>query len=366
MASANDTWADRLESVPKVVAEPVKLEGWRAKRRKVPVPIDWVVEKMLAGGDVTIIASEGGLGKSWFAAHIAEKVANGEPVCGELRTDAGNALWIDNENGPDENDRRCRSLDKNVGLQEVRFMEHDVYFHEETWQASEEGIATLARTIDDLVPRLVVLDSLVSIYPEGVKENEAGDIRKVMDALTGALRRDSEGRKRERPPACLILHHTRKGEGEGGWPEFRGSSDIRNACSFMLIMRPVEYDRPDGTVGRHVEFKWTKCRRGRSPDKPMRFRLEAREADTPDEWVEFVPMGESEGKAESLERRLLTTLEGSAGMSLKELAEVIVGFPKDARTRTKLFAPLITSRIIVANVGKGPREPTIYALKPLG
>lgn len=355
--------------MPEIVQEirPLSpLSRWSEYQNTIAVPINWVVDKILAAGDITILASEGGLGKSWKAAHIAMKVANGESVDGVFHVKQGNVLWYDNENGPDENAMRCRNLDREIGFKGMKFKTNDVYFQEHHWIADDEGIETMRKRIVETNPVLIVIDSLVSIFPSGSSENSATDVRIVMDRLMEVLRFSDDGSIRQQPIAALVLHHTKKEsqneQDAGGWPTYRGSTDFKNACSFMIIMRGKEINLKDGTKETRVQSKWVKSRRGRMPKDIYEFALKDHGVeDSPEHWVEYVAYGKAVDFEEYIEEEIRSKISDLETLTAVEIGSRIKGFPTDRRRCSELCKKMVENGVLSEVSAARGQKAAIYA-----
>jgi len=245
--------------VPEVAKEVGAFTTWKEKLDKPIATIPWVVDSLLVAGSSTLVYGEGGLGKSWFAAHVAGCVLTGEPVHGEFEVHRkGNVLWYDNENGEDENDRRTQKMPPK-GFEGC---EYDVYMRETPkyhFKGNSEGLRQMQEDIQEVKPVLCVVDSMISTLEGDMDENSAKDVRALIDGIMATVA-DVES-----PPAFLFIHHAKKAaDGSDDWPGFRGSSDFQNAVGFLVAMRGR---------GDKVQFKWMKSRRGKMPKETYEYAL---------------------------------------------------------------------------------------------
>lgn len=317
--------------------------------KKPPQPIDWVVERMLSAGDLTVMVGDGGVGKSWKAAHIAMKVTSGEMVDGEFKTKAGTVLWFDNENGPDENDRRAWLLDRGKDFPQTRFNPYDVQFYEHYWRADEKGMDLLRALIKEVKPILIIFDSLVSILPEGKSENDAGEMRKVMDGISKTLRFDDDNNQRQQKIAGLILHHTKKDQtdyGSDDWPVFRGSGDIKNAASFLITLRKKVFEK-EGKEQERIQFRWEKARRGkRLEDVYEHALIDHGDPNTNEHWIEYQPYGKVRKYEAFIADEIANRYSIMEEFTKADLAEQIKGFPLEKSQQDTLIEKLIRQKAI--------------------
>lgn len=364
-----EEWRKKAEVREKEATELPKLTRWVDYQMMEPKPIDWVVEKWLSAGDITILSAEGGTGKSWKAAHIALKVAaeNETMVDGAFPVrKKGNVLWFDNENGPEENRVRCFKLDREIGFKELRFKEHHVAFHERHWCADEAGEEKMRALVREWDPVLIVIDSLVSVFPPGMSENNAIDVRTVMDRITDVLRFDDEGKPREKKIAALALHHTKKesqqDQDADGWPTYRGSTDFKNAATYLVIMRAKDVEGKDGKE-RRIQNRWVKSRRGRMEEGIYEFALKDHgEMDTPEHWVEYVTYGKARDFCEYLVDKLRECFAVGTEFTQKDLSERINGFPDHREKGHRWVQKFIEMGVVTqTSVGEG-RKASKYAV----
>lgn len=186
-----------------------------------PPEYEWLVHKLIARGDSTLLVGEPNVGKSWISLSLAVAVANGDEKW--LKWDLnhqGRVLYIDEENPHDVVYHRLRQL----GLKR----------HENMRYLHRQGVR-LDRRFDLLLdeaiayqPSLIVLDSLTRLHTQD--ENNAG-------AMAGLFNDSINVLTKETGSAILILHHTNKGDSTSSYVRTRGSSDIGAAVDCGLEAR---------------------------------------------------------------------------------------------------------------------------------
>jgi hypothetical protein len=177
-----------------------------------PPPVAWVWDGYLAGGKLSVIHGEGGLGKSYFTLKVAESIVN--PNILELigkHVTTGSVVIIDGENSQDETHRR---------LHHTRIRPSDPLHY---YSATDPilGLEEHTRSLLDHIqqqhqPKLVIIDSLRALW--------VGDEREQAEA--GRMLRDfSHHISQHADTAYLLIHHDNKGG------EYSGSTDINAAIT---------------------------------------------------------------------------------------------------------------------------------------
>lgn len=193
---------------------------------KDPPPMDWLVDSMVASGDVTITVGDPGLGKSWLAMDLSTKLANnqGERAywLGHEIKKFGRVLYVDEENPLDVVYHRFRKLGlTNKGAANIR------YLHRPSIWLNKDP-ATLLEEALEFDPVLIVLDSLSRVHSED--ENAAGAMAQLFKEGIQPLARDTGA-------AVLLIHHVTKADGGSGFQRARGSGDITAVVDAGLDMR---------------------------------------------------------------------------------------------------------------------------------
>jgi hypothetical protein len=191
-----------------------------------PPPMDWLVDGLIASGDVTIAVGDPGLGKSWVAMDLSVKLANnqGEKAfwLGHEILKRGPVLYIDEENPLDVVYHRLNKLGlTETGMKNLRYLyEPKIWLNKDPVTLLEEAL--------EFNPALIVLDSLSRVHTED--ENSAG-------AMAQLFKEGIKPLARETGAAVLLIHHVIKSEGGSGFQRARGSGDITAVVDAGLDMR---------------------------------------------------------------------------------------------------------------------------------
>lgn len=205
---------------------------------KAPPPPNWLLEGLVACGDVVLTSGASGLGKSWLTMGLAVAVADGhETYLNQPVRKHGTVLYVDEENPEDVIYHRLRKLGlKNPG--NVRYL----------WNNALRLDRNPEELLDEALefqPALIVLDSLTRIHTG--EENDAGTMSPLLNDAIRPLARETGA-------AVMLIHH----HGVGG-ERPRGSSDILASSDGALDIYATGYPG-------QFKVKLTKSRRRLSGD----------------------------------------------------------------------------------------------------
>ncbi|QQN74830.1 AAA family ATPase [Croceicoccus sp. YJ47] len=202
----------------------------------------WVIDGWVPANKATLLAGDGGVGKSLLAQIKATCVAFGRPFMG-LKTKQANAAYVSWEDDADELWRRQESICEVLGipmsslsgrLSLVSYTEEENPF---LVTADDSGlrVTPLGRKVERLVERhnvgLLILDNASQIA--GIDHNAVEEVAPFAHWLgTLATRRNG---------AVVLLHHTNK-----AGQDYLGSVSYNNQFrSRMLLARPEDCENPD-------------------------------------------------------------------------------------------------------------------------
>jgi hypothetical protein len=212
--------------------------------RESDVPTDWIVDRVVARGALTILAGEQGLAKSLFAKALAHAVSVGiDPDTAHANRFAiskGRALYFDCENGRRISGTR---LGKIGAIRDSTGDDHVLYV--EAGGKLDLGDDRHLVAVEDAVERsrstFVVIDTL-SMASGGADENANG----IMGQIVGGVGRLAH----ETNVGILMLHHTVK-----GGATYRGASSIMGQTDLGFQMEALESGTRSGRLWQIVAVK---------------------------------------------------------------------------------------------------------------
>jgi len=235
----NDINKYKLTSYNELMAKPLK-------------PAEWVLEGLIPKVGVSLLAGDGGIGKSWLALHLAQCIASGNKFLGTFPVTQGKVLIIDEENHETLIRERCEKLHLGTPI-----INRDLNIH----ISANTGINIddandfewLMKTVKEICPTLVIIDSLIRVHTKD--ENSANEMQEV---LHQAKRLAEDGNT-----SVLFTHHTSKPYQGRQRTSVRGSTDIRNFVDSVLFV----YKKGQHKVVEHDKSRWG------TPIKPFGFEI---------------------------------------------------------------------------------------------
>jgi AAA domain len=210
----------------------------------------WLYGFDLVRGELTVIGSPGGAGKSSLAIGMAICAATGRELLGEKIRGGSNlkALIINAEDSTVELRRRTHAFclahnvaarDLNgltvVGADDLRVQQISfLRTNEKAMSAlNQDGLDALQLALDELRPDVIVLDPLVSFCAGGNMNDNA--------VMSSVMRKLKEIAARYEC-AVLIVHHTRKGGDAGNVETISGAAAITNLARRAIMPAPLTDD----------------------------------------------------------------------------------------------------------------------------
>lgn len=206
-----------------------------------PPPVRWLVEGVLAMGDVNVVSGVGGLGKSWLTMGLTAAMLKGESdFLGFPLHQHGKILYVDQENPIDVVHDRLRKLGFDPALHAGRLR----FLHYQGIKLDKDP-TRLQDEILDYQPDFVAIDSLSRVHAQ---------VEDKMETMGPLMNTVQELARESGAALALIHHHDKSGKGA------RGSSDIVNAADGA-------YDVREFPIADHFKIAPAKSRRKRAFDE---------------------------------------------------------------------------------------------------
>lgn len=186
-------------------------------------PTDWLVNDLVASGDVVLLTGEPNVGKSFLTMALAAHVANsGGSWLGQTVCKTGRVLYIDEENPADVVQQRMAKLGlKPDDAANIRYLhQQGVRLDKHPEKVLDEALAWS--------PELIVVDSMARIHTGD--ENNAGAIATLFNDGINPLSRQTGA-------TVFVLHHVTKTESGSAFFRVRGSGDITASIDTGLDVR---------------------------------------------------------------------------------------------------------------------------------
>jgi RecA-family ATPase len=254
---------------PQEIAAPLALAPitpamWKGTE---PVKQRWLATARIPSGDLTILAGNGGSGKTEIAIQLLTFVAAGLADWLGCTIENGLVLLISCEEPEEDIRNRVERICKYRDLDPHAIDQLHMFFPEldATWLGTADRAGRIAKTpllvaiegwIEQHKPRLVVIDSIAAVF-----DGEAIQRRQVR-AFLAMLRKIA----RQYDAAILLLDHPSvRGMADGTGTA--NSVDWRNSVRSMLHLSDPEKDDPDarelevkknnrGRIGEKVQLRW--------------------------------------------------------------------------------------------------------------
>ncbi len=286
MIEAAKVLAEQVEPEVKTLSDivtPLDVCRWADEE---PPPLNWVVPRWIPRGTVGMLASPGGLGKSFLALQLAIELATASFVHKKPFEiiEPCKVLYLNIEDPENEIQRRFYNIvqHKRYGTVDIDLMRKNLFIfpavglvgammeldeHKNPTETIFAGI--LRNTVKAMKPKLVILDTKSRLF--GLTENDSGH--------NSAWMRIFEQMAREFDTTYLILHHLNK-EGRGqklvDVNAVRGGSSQTDDARYILALNPIE--DPTQKIGtpkkEYVQLSSIKSNYGKAPEPLVFERLE--------------------------------------------------------------------------------------------
>ncbi|QNI82252.1 AAA domain protein [Synechococcus sp. RS9907] len=225
--------------------ENVRLDSIDAVKRAAAVSKERaVVDRFLMAGAVSIVAAEGGCGKTSLLYAISEAISNGSPLFGQLPTIKGHVVII-------EADESWRNSAEKWTRMDYSPNKDNVYTQ---WAWDPSKLLELEQTIQKHNSVAVLMDSFATLFSGGGESMNDSEIGLYLYTLNQMAARTGT--------AILVTHHLKKGASRDNRGNLRpitladlfGSSYIVNGASDVWALWRTDDD------GQHFQLRYLKDR----------------------------------------------------------------------------------------------------------
>lgn len=187
------------------------------------VPLEFLVDGLLARGHLAVLSGRPKCGKSWLALQLARAVDTGRPFLGRAAQQA-TVLYAALEDGRPRFKRRCHAL----GFEPTDFK---VVFEMNALDDGRGGEGYGLSQVEEAAERfdLVILDTLPALLSGTINEND--------NAAMGAVMRNLVRVVHQTGSTILLVHHANKGFSEDPFSLTRGASAVRGGYDFGLHLQ---------------------------------------------------------------------------------------------------------------------------------
>ena len=261
LPEALEAFQARIDAASQFVnQESSGLLPWRPKplseSRQPKPPREYIVDGILIAPSLSIWYGPPGSLKTMILIDLAMSVCNGLPWLGHrpggetrqsIQTKESSVLWLDQDSGEDEIERRFQAVAKAKNVDDRNF--HSLSFPMPAFQADDPGsVNLLIKTAQSLNAKLIIIDCLNAI--SGEADENSPQMANVMAGLRLVTERTGG--------AVAVVHHPSKDNGKN----IRGHSSINSAIDLAMVVNR------DGVDAVDISLESTKTRKT-APVKPF-------------------------------------------------------------------------------------------------
>lgn len=186
-------------------------------------PLTFLVEGLLARGQLAVLGGRAKSGKSWLVAQLAQAFDSGGPFLGRPTTPA-RVLYLPLEDKRGRLKRRSLMLDWRP---QTTMFHYNIGRFNGTNSDVGPGLATVEYVAHDF--DVILIDTLIATLDGHVSENDNTAMGAIVNALADIAHASD--------CAIVLVHHTNKGGmSDDVFNQLRGASAIRGAYDVGLLM----------------------------------------------------------------------------------------------------------------------------------
>jgi len=224
LAEACPTWTPTLSPTSKGTANvsirstgtDINLRCMKGVKREY---VTWLWEPYIAIGKLTLLEGDPGIGKSWITLAIATAISLGKGLPGQAAREPGTVMLASAEDG----------LGDTIGprLDAMKADDERIHAIDGAVSFDDAGFALIESYIDQVKPKLLIIDPLVAYLGAGMDFHRANETRPVMSHLAKLAGKYEL--------AILAVRHLAKGGMNKAIYRGIGSIDFTAACRSVLL-----------------------------------------------------------------------------------------------------------------------------------
>lgn len=216
------------------------LRSFREMSKKVKGMKPIVIDGLLRESEVANLVSVPKIGKSWMVGGLLLSVSTGKDWLHKHPTTAGNVLLIDNELHEETISDRIPRIAEAMGIEREQYVDR---LHVHCLRGRMLDINSLATLFNRIEPgkfKLVVLDALYRLLPDGSEENSNSDVKSLYNRIDQYAERMKA--------AFVCVHHSSKGSqsGKATTDVGSGAGSQSRAADSHIVLR--EHEEPGAIV----------------------------------------------------------------------------------------------------------------------
>jgi hypothetical protein len=216
------------------------LRSFREMSKNVKGMKPVVIDGLLRESEVANLVSVPKIGKSWMVGGLLLSVSTGRDWLQKHCTTAGNVLLIDNELHEETISDRIPRIAEAMGIGWEQYVDR---LHVHCLRGRMLDINSLATLFNRIEPgkfKLVVLDALYRLLPDGSEENSNSDVKSLYNRIDQYAERMKS--------AFVCVHHSSKGSqsGKSTTDVGSGAGSQSRAADSHIVLR--EHEEPGAIV----------------------------------------------------------------------------------------------------------------------
>jgi len=188
---------------------------------------EWIIDKLIPNRSVCVLTGKRGTLKTFITLQMGYCIASGKDFLGKFPTKIGGVLYLDKENGVFIMKKRVMMIKKGLEIENIKPLSIGFICFSQLKIDRLKDIKMIEELIKEHHPKVLIIDT----YRRGISfdENDAGAVSELfVDILRPLVEKNNL--------SIILIHHNRKGMGEGGdeMDEIRGSSDLANYSDIII------------------------------------------------------------------------------------------------------------------------------------